>query len=161
MDRVYARLLTMSILLSLCGAGFAVPGGKPVAGVRDVMLAVETNGADGLSVRDVKRAAGAETAARCGGFRRQLGMARLRLALSGFSVRFASWCKRSLGVADFAGGEASGFHLFEVSADLCGVTSVGGAMRHGVPFFFPSFCVAVPRHPLAAASPSRAGPVCA
>lgn len=161
MDRVYARLLTMSILLSLCGAGFAVPGGKPAAGVRDVMLAVEANGADGLSVRDVKRVVGAEAAVRCGGFRRQFGMSRLRLALSGFSVRFASWCKRSLGASDTAGGEVSSLHVVEVSASLCGVLSVGGAMRSGVPLFFPPFSAAIPRQPLVVASPSRAGPVCA
>lgn len=160
MDRVYARLLTMSILLSLCGAGFAVPGGKPVAGVRDVMLAVETNGVEGLSARDVRRAVSAEAAVRCGGFRRQFGMAKLRLAISGFSVRFASWCKRSLGASDSAGGGLSPLHVVEVSASLCGVLSVGGAMRSGVPFVFPSFSAAIPRQPLAAASPSRAGPVC-
>lgn len=161
MDRVYARLLTMSILLSLCGAGFAVPGGKPVAGVRDVMLAVEANGAEGLAVRDVRRAATAEAAVRCGGFRRQLGMARLRMALSGFSVRFASWCKRSLGASDTAGGEASGFHVLEVSLSLCGGASAGGAVRHGVSFIFPSYRAAMPRQPLVVASPCRAGPICA
>lgn len=160
MDRVYARLLTMSILLSLCGAGFAVSGSKPAVGVRDIMLSVEANGAGGLSVRDVGRNPRVDAATRCGGFRRQFGMTRLRLALSGFSVRFASWCKRSLGASDAAGGGASGLHVLDASACLCGVLVVGCAMQ-GVTLFFPPFSGLSPRQPLVNAAPCRAGPVCA
>lgn len=160
MDRVYARLITMSILLSLCGAGFVVPGGKLAMGARDVLLAVDANGDEGLSVRDVKRVQGADHAAGCCGFRRQLGMVRLRLALSGFSARFASWCKRSIGVSGSVGADSPVSHPLEVSAGLCCEVTVDDAPQ-GVALFFPPFGEPFLRQPLVVASPSRAGPVCA
>lgn len=100
MDKVYVKLLSVSLLLSLYGAGFAEPHSQLRSMLRDVLLAADSE-ARPQGVPFMVRAAslGGDCCAPRGGSRAS-SLLRLRSLVSSLTGRLASLCRRGAPCVD-------------------------------------------------------------
>lgn len=86
MDKVYAKILSVSLLLSLCGAGLAMPCTDVSAAIIEALSATDANHNKSLNAAPQK----AEFPVAAPSDRRS-ALSRIRSLLSGLTDRLASW----------------------------------------------------------------------
>ncbi len=111
MDKVYAKLLSVSILLSLCGAGVISPCGEVSAVILEALSSPGTCGgrSQDVNFEGVREAVSSPSR----GF---TALNRLKSFLSGITERLASW-KPNVGGDD--NGHAPQFIDTEAICDVC------------------------------------------
>lgn len=113
MDKVYVKLLSVSLLLSLYGAGFAEPHSQLRSMLREVLLATDSEVRLQCGALPVRSASlGGDCCAVRGGCQMS-SFLRLRSFVASFTDRLASLCRRGVVEGDtVVDGESGGLSAF-------------------------------------------------